>query len=793
MGTERFLGLLFLFLAGSLSMLGAQPYTYKGFYTGYILPTPQEVAYSAQAWPIADGRAGRHALTLIVSPKAPAVASLGAQEISQRICYLAQIKKPVPVAPALPSSGCAIVLGLASDPLVQGLLAARGITVPQRPEGYVIARFRKGAAYGLVLGGSDEAGMYFGVQSLVQLIERKNDKIWLHPATIRDWPVYRLRSFKVGGAYDPGGIPAQMARFAPFAKFNCYNICYTTLGVDKWKDPPAEYRAFVTETVRYMKARGLDCMPFVNPYYLWKTHIETSNEEDLIKLFEACRIGPQAGGTRVMLCLDDFASEWDPKGPKLYHVRSPRDRERWDDDLAAVNITMINDLARRLQQAHPEVKLYVVLPYYWNPAGYYKEEGEKYLRAVGQSVDKAVTFVWTGPQVRSAVIAKAHLDYYQGLLGGRKVMLWDNTIYMHHSPPYYLLDTFRTKYPENFWELMSGEIHLNAGGGAIYQCGLLSAADALWNPHAFRPEESLRRAIAALAGPESVDDLLAFRDTFYALYDKYRSQWGAPQSFLAAVKKMSSRPFETEELQELKALLEAEAQLAHKIAQSCRNPEIAAEIPQHVAQHNPYREALALLEKLPPQTEKTAAAANIAPNPDAEQVSGGKPVAWGLYVGAGSAVLSAASGRKGGHCGKLAATKLYDWGNGRKSINVAVMIGDSDGFSGANAPAIQPFARYYFSFWIKGNAPRVTVSFVTWNEKGSVDSRAHVPLLAQPLAAPEEWTFIFGKFVTPLTAARGCLKIGIEGYTDEGGGLGEIYVDDVYVGQSKEASLQKAP
>ncbi len=42
-------------------MLGAQPYTYKGFYTGYILPTPQEVAYSAQAWlsPMA-GRGGTH-------------------------------------------------------------------------------------------------------------------------------------------------------------------------------------------------------------------------------------------------------------------------------------------------------------------------------------------------------------------------------------------------------------------------------------------------------------------------------------------------------------------------------------------------------------------------------------------------------------------------------------------------------------------------------------------------------------------------------------------------------------
>jgi hypothetical protein len=94
---------------------------------------------------------------------------------------------------------------------------------------------------------------------------------------------------------------------------------------------------------------------------------------------------------------------------------------------------------------------------------------------------------------------------------------------------------------------------------------------------------------------------------------------------------------------------------------------------------------------------------------------------------------------------------------------------------------------------MKGTAPRVIVSFTAWDDKGGRESRVNVSPGPEPVAPAADWTFVSGHFVTPLTAARGCLKINIEGYTDQGGGLGEIHVDDVYVGRSKEASLKGAP
>ncbi len=492
-----------------------------------------------------------------------------------------------------------------------------------------------------------------------------------------------------------------------------------------------------------------------------------------------------------MLCLDDFASEMDKRGPKLYHVRSKRDQERWGDDLAAVNLAMVNDLARRFKQAYPQCKLYVVLPYYWNPGGYYRQEGEKYLQAMGQGLDPAVTVVWTGPSVRSAIIGKAQINTYQGLLGGRKVMLWDNTIYMHHNPPHYLLDTFHTQYAEDFWKLTTGEVHLNTGGGPIYKCGVLSAADYLWNPQAFDPEKSLRNAIAALAGPDQVDDLLAFRDAFYTIYDSYAAQFGKGTAFLARVKQMTSRPFDEVGLAEVTAALDQERALADKIAANCPNKPLAEEIQQRCKLHDPYRQACALLAKLPPLT--AADAANIAPNATAEQVADGRPASWGLYTGAGSGTLGVAPGRQGGSCGKLTATKLYEWGDGRQSINVALMVGDSNGFVGEKAPPVLPLHGYYYSLWVKGTAPRIVVSFVTWDEQGDRGSRVSVPAKPVAVTPTAEWTRVTGKFVTPLTAARGCLKINIDGYTDQGGGLGEVCVDDVYRRRSQAASLQQEP
>lgn len=787
--------LVLCLLMGVVSLVSAEPVVqpFTGYYTGKILPTPQEVTYTEDLWPVVDCKTKTASACLLLSAKASEAEKLAAAEIAARVSYLSGgVTVPIAVENQRPKAEVYLGLGVVeTSQFLQRHLRMCRVEPVTQAEGYSISFYEHHRGLrGVFLAGHDEAGAYFAAQSLVQLLERVGDKVVLHGAQVRDWPTYRLRSFKTGGDCKPESGSRQMGLWAPFAKFNCYNICYSTLGQDKWVDPSPEYREHVRILTEHLRSRGLDCMPFVNPYYLWKEHIEVSEEGDLQKLFEACKIGLDAGGKRVMLCLDDFASEGDSTGPKLYHVRSEKDRARWGDDLAAVNVAMINDLWGRLHKAYPDCQLYVVLPYYWDPSGHYREGGEEYLKEASAGIAPEVRIVWTGPRVRSAQITAADVDHYQGLLNGRRAMLWDNTIYMHHTPPHYFLDTFHTRYADKFWELTSGEVHLNAGSGEIYKCGLLAAADYLWNPAAYDPEASLRTAIAMIAGPDQVDRLLAFRDAFYKVYDELAPQLGGPSSFLATAKKMTSQPFDGAEMESLSSTLNAEVTLCDEVAATCQNAGVVAEARQRVAGHQAYRDALTALKGLPPMTEEDAA--NLIANPGAEQVVDGKPVGWQTYTGAGGCALVSEEGRKGGRCGKLVANKMYEWGDGRTSINVALMLTGSDGFTGANALQVQPMHRYYYSFWLKGTAPRVVISFVTWSDPKSSASRGSGIGKTDAFSAPGEWKFFYGSFVVPAGAARGALKIGFDGYAEQGGGLGELCVDDVYLGRSRARALQGA-
>jgi len=251
---------------------------------------------------------------------------------------------------------------------------------------------------------------------------------------------------------------------------------------------------------------------------------------------------------------------------------------------------------------------------------------------------------------------------------------------------------------------------------------------------------------------------------------------------------MQKRAMDDGAIELLRSALDRERELADKLGASCANTAFVLEARDRVAQHQPYLEALDALAALPPLTDQDVA--NTVPDPGAEQVEGGRLPQWGLYQGAGKGNVTPGDPHSDQHSAKLTATELHQWGGGKTSINVALMAGPCNGFDGPAAPPVTPFCGYHYSFWLKGTAPRVVVSFVTWDKEGKRESRSQAHVTQEPFAAPGDWTFYSGSFVAPVNAERGALKIGIDGFSDQGGGLGEICVDDVYVGMSKEKALQ---
>jgi hexosaminidase len=97
---------------------------------------------------------------------------------------------------SLPANGSFILLGSAANPLVGQYLASHA-RPPAEPEGYRLDVTDRIA----VVAGTDDAGAFYGLQSLRQLVERSTDGVFVRAATIRDWPLLPFRGVKL---YLPG-------------------------------------------------------------------------------------------------------------------------------------------------------------------------------------------------------------------------------------------------------------------------------------------------------------------------------------------------------------------------------------------------------------------------------------------------------------------------------------------------------------------------------------------------------------------------------------------------------------
>ena len=120
------------------------------------------------------------------------LARLLTAELSDRYGVALQTKR----VSALPAGDSFILMGTPTNPLVKQYIARHAHPPPLR-EGYVLEVNQRSA----VVAGTDDAGAFYGLQSLRQLIERPSEGAVIHGAKIRDWPFMPFRAIKL---YLPG-------------------------------------------------------------------------------------------------------------------------------------------------------------------------------------------------------------------------------------------------------------------------------------------------------------------------------------------------------------------------------------------------------------------------------------------------------------------------------------------------------------------------------------------------------------------------------------------------------------
>ncbi|MGA3164477.1 MAG: beta-N-acetylhexosaminidase [Terriglobia bacterium] len=101
-------------------------------------------------------------------------------------------------ASALPAGGRFILMGSVKNPLVWEYLERRGAQAAVRePEGYLL----EVNTNSVVIAGADDAGAFYGLQSLRQLLQGEGTRQHIQGIRVRDWPAKPFRGIKL---YLPG-------------------------------------------------------------------------------------------------------------------------------------------------------------------------------------------------------------------------------------------------------------------------------------------------------------------------------------------------------------------------------------------------------------------------------------------------------------------------------------------------------------------------------------------------------------------------------------------------------------
>ncbi|HEY3411935.1 MAG TPA: beta-N-acetylhexosaminidase, partial [Armatimonadota bacterium] len=139
------------------------------------------------------------------------------------------------------------------------------LTPPSNPEAY---RLLSGE-YGVSVVGSDPRGVYYGIQTLKQLIRVDQDGVYIKAVKIRDWPSMPFRGVHWFGG--PQSVPFHEAMISKICAATKLNQMLYQVDFSQWKSQPKIWDkgrstplADMKKTVDYARAHFMEPIPLVN-------------------------------------------------------------------------------------------------------------------------------------------------------------------------------------------------------------------------------------------------------------------------------------------------------------------------------------------------------------------------------------------------------------------------------------------------------------------------------------------------------------------------------------------------
>ncbi len=403
--------------------------------------------------------------------------------------------------------GSVVYLGTPKDnPAVGEALGKLGIDAEptlSHAEGYVLATGTIKGQSTAVLAGADTNGSFYAVQTLRQVITGKA----IAPVLVKDWPLMSVRGTVEGFYGTPWSHQARLDQFAFYSQQKMNTYIYSP------KDDPllrAQWRDLYTGDQRQQLKELIDTAAANHVKFTYAlspgNDICYSNTADLdstVAKFESL----YALGVRdFYIALDDIAPYLQCAADKAMF---PKTNFRGLADAQAYYLNAVN---AAFIKKHPDVGALQMVP-----TNYAGSAADPYKAELGIAMDKDILLQWTGEQVVSHRITTASTKAAQITYGTaadpRGLFIWDNYPVNDFAQNRLFMAPMIGR-DKDLYTATTGITANPMIESYASMPTLFNYADFTWNGPAYRPQQSMKAALALIAGPKkgALESLSAFAD-----------------------------------------------------------------------------------------------------------------------------------------------------------------------------------------------------------------------------------------------------------------------------------------
>ena len=349
-------------------------------------------------------------------------------------------------------------LGLKTDPR----LSSYRTKVPTQDESYYLEVNSRG----ITLVGADSVGLYYGLQSLRQLLASNQ----VPYCKITDYPSVGLRGVVEGFYGNPYSHSDRIEQFKFYGRTKLNTYIYgpkdDPYHRDKWRELyPEQERKRISELVTQAHQRGVR--------FVWAIHPGLDikwTEEDRKAVVRKCEDMYRLGVRSFAVFFDDISA---------------------DDESARHQAELLNYLYEHFEKTGMKIGSLILCPTQYNQAW---AKGA-YLDILGTKMNPKIEIMWTGKTVVT-MIDRETMEYVNARIR-RKGFIWLNYPVTDFAVDHILLGPMRGN-ASDIDQLVSGFVANPMEYAEASKVGIFGVADYLWNMKAYDADRAWEGAVKEL-------------------------------------------------------------------------------------------------------------------------------------------------------------------------------------------------------------------------------------------------------------------------------------------------------